>query len=75
MILTLNLRIMQIFINDRPCEYPEKINVTTLLARENIRTDYIAVALNDTVIPRSQWDFTELTDGCRILIIKAVQGG
>ncbi len=66
---------MQIFINDRPCEYPEKINITTLLVRENIQAEHIAVALNDTVIPRRQWDSTELTDGCRILIIKAVQGG
>ncbi len=66
---------MQIFINDRPCECPEKISITTLLARENIRTDHIAIALNDTVIPRSQWDSTELTNACRILIIKAVQGG
>lgn len=35
----------------------------------------IAAALNDRVIPRSQWTETEIADGDRIEIVTAVQGG
>ena len=35
----------------------------------------IAVAVNDTVIPKSQWDSFLLNDNDKILLIKATQGG
>jgi sulfur carrier protein len=35
----------------------------------------IAVAVNGQVIPRSQHATTELTDGARVEIVTAVQGG
>lgn len=35
----------------------------------------IAVALNATVIPRSQWATTTVTSGAEIEIITAMQGG
>ena len=35
----------------------------------------IAVAVNGQVIPRSQHASTELTDGARVEIVTAVQGG
>lgn len=38
-------------------------------------TSGIAAALNDQVIPRSQWEQTPVLDGSRIEIVTAVQGG
>jgi sulfur carrier protein len=35
----------------------------------------VAVAVNGQVIPRSQHATTELTDGARVEIVTAVQGG
>lgn len=35
----------------------------------------IAAALNDRVIPRTQWEQTTLSEGDRIEIVTAVQGG
>jgi len=35
----------------------------------------IAVALNNTVIPKAQWDSTALAPNDRILIIAATKGG
>ena len=35
----------------------------------------IAVAVNGQVIPRSQHNSTELTDGAKVEIVTAVQGG
>jgi sulfur carrier protein len=35
----------------------------------------IAVAVNDEVVPRSQWSAHALADGDRVEIIRATQGG
>ncbi len=35
----------------------------------------IAVAVNDSVVPRSQWPLRSLEAGERILVIQATQGG
>jgi sulfur carrier protein len=35
----------------------------------------VAVALDGEVVPRGRWDQTELTDGARIEVVVAVQGG
>lgn len=35
----------------------------------------IAVAVNDEVTPRSQWDLTRVLDGDRVEILTAAQGG
>jgi sulfur carrier protein len=42
---------------------------------EGASTRGIAVAVNGQVIPRSQHASTELTDGARVEIVTAVQGG
>jgi sulfur carrier protein len=34
-----------------------------------------AVALDGEVVPRGQWQETELTDGARVEVVVAVQGG
>lgn len=35
----------------------------------------VAVALNDTVVPRGAWPGTALGDGDRVEVLTAVQGG
>jgi sulfur carrier protein len=35
----------------------------------------IAVAVNDSVVPRSQWAARALVEGERVLVIQATQGG
>jgi sulfur carrier protein len=35
----------------------------------------VAAALNETVIPRTRWSTTPLSDGDRVEILTAVQGG
>lgn len=66
---------MQIFINEKPAQCEEGTTVYGLLEQESITLQNIAVAVNDTVVPREQWNTTVLGEGCRLIIIKAVQGG
>lgn len=35
----------------------------------------IAVAVNETVVPKTQWDSYELQHNDKVLVIKATQGG
>ena len=35
----------------------------------------IAAAVNDEVVPRSEWDSTVFSDGDRVDVLTAVQGG
>ena len=35
----------------------------------------VAVAVNAEVVPRTQWETHELTDGARVEVLRAIQGG
>jgi sulfur carrier protein len=39
------------------------------------KTKGIAVAVNQTVIPKTSWETTELKENDKVMIIKATQGG
>ncbi len=66
---------MQIFMNDAAVACAEGRTVAELLAQEGIAPVNVAVAVEDTVVPKAQWDKTALTEGARVIVIKAVQGG
>ena len=66
---------MQIFINDKVFECPAGATLPEVLEANNIKTENIAIAVDFSVIPRSDWNKTVLQDGNKIIIIKAVQGG
>ncbi len=66
---------MQVFINDTPIECKKQLSLAQLLAVQQIHPINIAIAIDNTVIPKAQWDTTIIQENTRIIIIKAVQGG
>lgn len=66
---------MKVFINDEEVNCSENTSLSHFIQQQNIDTSHIAVAVNDSVILRKNWESTILTEGCRILIIQATQGG
>lgn len=46
-----------------------------LVATLTPATSGVAAALNETVVPRGQWSAATLTDGDRVEVLTAVQGG
>jgi thiamine biosynthesis protein ThiS len=40
-----------------------------------MKTDRVAVELNREIVPRDQWDRTQLADGDRLEIVHFVGGG
>ncbi len=65
---------MIVTVNDENVEVDDKITVAGLLQRLGFPEKGIAVAVDWAVLPRSQWQ-TTLTDGARLEVVTAVQGG
>jgi sulfur carrier protein len=65
---------MRVIVNDEAVEVDEQMTVAALLDKLGFQLNGIAVAVDWTVIPRSQWH-TALTDGVKVEVVAAVQGG
>ena len=65
---------MKLTVNDEPVDVDEQTTVAKLLQHLGYPDKGIAVAIDWTVIPRSEWD-VELTEGAKIEVVTAVQGG
>jgi sulfur carrier protein len=68
---------MIIHVNGQPREVIPPVRLSDVLdLPEGAPTPRgVAVAVNGEVIPKSQYAGTELTEGARVEIVKAVQGG
>jgi sulfur carrier protein len=65
---------MKLIVNDEEVEVDPSTTVAGLLDRLGIPDKGIAVAVDWSVLPRSDWQST-LSDGARIEVVTAVQGG
>jgi sulfur carrier protein len=65
---------MKVIVNDEAVEVDGEITVARLLERLGFPEKGIAVAVDWTVLPRSRWQ-TTLSDGARLEVLTAVQGG
>lgn len=63
-----------ILVNDEQVELDEATTVEALMDRLGFPDKGIAVALDWAVLPRSDWH-TVLSDGARVEVVTAVQGG
>lgn len=70
---------MKLVVNGAPCER-EASDVATLFAIEAEEQAIpgpqgVAIALNGRVVRRAEWAATPLSEGDRIEIVRAMQGG
>lgn len=67
---------MKIKVNKREKIMPDNISVSELIKLLGYSdTSGIALAIDEEVIPKAQWDNTKLIDGENITIIQATCGG
>lgn len=67
---------MEILINNQQHTVSENTSLQTLVnAQLGDKQKGVAVAINDTVIPKSNWESHVVQSNDIILIIKATQGG
>jgi sulfur carrier protein len=65
---------MKITVNDEAVEVDDETTVAALLDRLGFPEKGIAVAVDWSVLSRSEWQ-SALADGSRVEVVTAVQGG
>lgn len=66
---------MTISVNGEPLEIAAGTMLAAVVATLTEATKGVAAALNETVVPRGQWPYTSVSDGDRVEVLTAVQGG
>jgi len=66
---------MVVVVNGKSMELSEGLTIEDLLVRLKVRREYMAVALNREVAPKSQYAATVLRDGDKIEIVHPMGGG
>ncbi len=62
-------------INGQSRSFPAPLNVAALIGALDLAGKRIALERNGEIVPRSQFDATELADGDALEIVVAVGGG
>jgi sulfur carrier protein len=67
---------MKIKYNNQQIEIDDKLMLSTFVFSQiGEKTNGIAVAVNNSVIPKTNWEVVEIQPNDNILLIKATQGG
>ena len=67
---------MNVIVNNKPVTLPDASGIDALLAQLNIPSPQgIAIAVNEQVVPKSEWNSCVLKDNDAVLLIRATQGG
>jgi sulfur carrier protein len=68
---------MNVLVNGEPKELEAGATVQTALAALALEGGErgVAVAVDAEVVPRGEWGTTELDDGARVEVLRAIQGG
>ena len=66
---------MEVTINHKPVGVETPMSLAELLAHEGIPAEGVAVAVNNRVVARRDWASTQLEEGAKVTVIRAVCGG
>ncbi|MEV5152387.1 sulfur carrier protein ThiS [Streptomyces werraensis] len=62
-------------VNGEPREFPSGTALDLVVRSLTAAPSGVAAAVNETVVPRAQWPATPLSEGDRVEVLTAVQGG
>ena len=66
---------MIVIVNGTQREVPPGATVAELVEAMGLPSRGVAVAVETDVVPRSTWSRTVVTDGARVDVVTAMQGG
>ena len=66
---------MELFVNGEPKSCAEPASLAQFIEQLGMKGDRVAVELNRDIVPRAQWNDTQLRDGDRLEIVHFVGGG
>lgn len=67
--------VMTVFVNGEQRQVAPGTALDALVSTLTASPSGVAAALNETVVPRAQWPSTVLSEGDRVEVLTAVQGG
>ncbi len=67
---------MKAFINNKEISIESNVSLKKIIEDNNIKNFVgLAIAVNNNIIPRKDWDNYLLNDGDKIIVIEATCGG
>ncbi|MEL4016811.1 sulfur carrier protein ThiS [Dryocola clanedunensis] len=66
---------MRILLNDESVQCVDSLTLAALLEQLRMLKPGTAAAVNQTIVPREQWQRHKLCDGDQILLFQAIAGG
>ncbi|WP_369035379.1 MULTISPECIES: sulfur carrier protein ThiS [Streptomyces] len=66
---------MNVLVNGQPRAVSPGTALDVLVKSLTAAPSGVAAALNETVVPRARWSSTRLSEGDRVEVLTAVQGG
>ncbi|MFD3663801.1 sulfur carrier protein ThiS [Streptomyces sp. NPDC058659] len=66
---------VNVSVNGEPRELTGPVSLDALVATLSTAPSGVAAAVNEAVVPRSEWAATLLGEGDRVEVLTAVQGG
>ena len=66
---------MKIYINQNEIETQDSISIKELLDMQQISIEGTAIAIDNKLVPKNEWNDRILTEGNKITIIRATFGG
>jgi len=66
---------MKLTVNGSAMEYTGKTTLNALIGQLQMNAERVAVELNLSIVPKKDWDTTELHDGDKLEIVHFVGGG
>lgn len=66
---------MKITLNDHPLELEQALSISALLEQLERHQPGTALAVNQRIIPRTDWATHSLQDGDDLLLFQAIAGG
>jgi len=66
---------MTVQVNGETREVPSGLNIQQLIAHLGLTANRLAIERNLEIVPRAQWETTQVTGGDRFEIVHLVGGG
>ena len=66
---------MNVLVNGEPTELASGATVEAVLASLELPDRGVAVAVDAEVVPRGEWPAHRLSEGARVEVLRAIQGG
>lgn len=66
---------IRIVFNNKPIELESDTSLQEFVDKNGMIPTNIAIAVNNSVVPKEKWENTIINDGDTLLIIKAYYGG